>query len=71
MTWDCKTFEGCDGINQTDSIELYGDRFMFQSHIAGNWNDNVWNETNYEQIGLSLTYLLKSYELQFKTINEL
>jgi hypothetical protein len=29
------------------------------------------NETNYEQVRLSLTYLLKSYELQFKTINEL
>jgi hypothetical protein len=61
---------GADGIHETD-ISTHEGRIMFQSHIAGNWNDNVWNETNYEQVRLSLTYLLKSYELQFKTINEL
>ena len=49
MKWDCKMFFGCDGIHQIDSINLYRDTFMFQSHIAGNWNDNVWNKENYNK----------------------
>ena len=43
---------------------------MFQSHIAGNHNDNVWNEDNYQQIRLSLGHL-KSQGIEFKTLNEL
>ena len=43
---------------------------MFQSHIAGSWNDNVWNEMNYEQMRLSLGYL-KSQDIEFKTIREI
>ena len=71
MPWDCKTFEGCDGINETDSIQLYGDRFMFQSHIAGDWNDNIWNEENYENFRKVLEFLSKSYKLNYKTLGEL
>ena len=29
-------------------MKTYNDTFMFQSHIAGDWNDNVWNDDNYE-----------------------
>jgi len=71
IQWSCKTFEGCDGINQTDSIELYGDRFMFQSHIAGSWNDNVWNKENYENFRKILTFLSGNYKLNYKTLGEL
>ena len=70
MEWDCKMIYGADGIHETD-ISTHEGRIMFQSHIAGDWNDNCWNEVNYQQIKLSLTYLLKSYKLEFKTINEL
>ena len=61
---------GADGIHETD-IDLHDGRIMFQSHIAGNWNDNCWNKSNYEQVRLSLAYLLKSYKLEFKTLNQL
>jgi predicted deacetylase len=56
LPWKCKTIFGHDGIHETD-ITLHNGCVMFQSHIAGNWNDNVWNETNYNQIRLSLNHL--------------
>ena len=70
LQWDCKMIFGADGIHETD-ITTHDDRIMFQSHIAGDWNDNCWNKSNYDQIKMSLTYLLKSYDIEFKTINEL
>jgi hypothetical protein len=60
---------GADGIHETN-ISTHEGRIMFQSHIAGDWNDNVWNEKNYEQMKLSLGYL-KSQNVEFKTIGEL
>jgi len=69
LMWQCRTFFGHDGIHETD-ISLHDDRIMFQSHIAGDHNDNVWNEENYEQMRLSLNYL-SSQEIEFKTIMEL
>ena len=70
MKWSCKTFYGHDGINETD-ISFHDGNIMFQSHIAGDWNDNVWNKENYEQLRISLAYLLKSYDIKFSTIAEL
>ena len=70
LQWDCKMIFGHDGIHETN-INLHDERIMFQSHIAGDWNDNCWNKENYEQVRLSLSYLLKSYNLKFKTLNEL
>ena len=69
LNWDCKTFYGHDGIHETD-IKLHEGRIMFQSHIAGDWNDNVWDEKNYEQLRLSLNYL-KDQNIKFKTLKEL
>jgi len=43
---------------------------MFQSHIAGNWNDNCWNEENYNQIKSSLQYLIEQGGT-CKTISEI
>ena len=43
---------------------------MFQSHIAGDWNDNVWNEENYNQVKFSLEYLLQ-FKPKFNTLQEL
>ena len=42
---------------------------MFQSHIAGDWNDNIWNKTNYEQMRVSLKHLSKM-NVEYKTLSE-
>jgi hypothetical protein len=42
---------------------------MFQSHIAGDWNDNIWNEANYNQMRLSLKELSK-HDIEYKTLSE-
>ena len=68
---DTKYFIGCDGINEPDSLSLYGNTFMFQSHINGTHNDNVWTEENYLHFEQVLDYLLSQYELRFVTISEI
>ncbi len=76
MKWNCPTFFGHDGIHQTDiSIHNVSEKnpmgmVMFQSHIAGDHNDNVWNEKNYEQLRLSLLHLTENYNVEFKLLNE-
>jgi hypothetical protein len=69
--WRCKTFYGADGINTTDISIHNKDTIMFQSHIAGDWNDNVWDESNYQQLRLSIKHLIDSYNIKFKTLNEI
>ena len=68
---DTKFFIGCDGINEPNSLSLYGNTFMFQSHINGVHNDNVWTEENYLHFEQVLDYLLSQYELRFVTISEI
>lgn len=79
MNWKCKTFFGHDGIQQ-ENIGIhnwdYSDpenpigMVMFQSHICGNHNHNVWNEANFEQLCLSLDHLTNHYNCTFKTLQE-
>ncbi len=79
LNWNCKTFFGHDGIHQTD-IRIHNTTddaqrnqtgmIMFQSHIFGNHNDNVWNEKNYEQLRMSLDYLFENYNIEVKTLKE-
>ena len=71
IDFGCDTFYGCDGIHETDNINLWEDRFMFQSHIAGDWNDNCWNEENYNNFRNILEYLSTQYKLTYKTMSEL
>ena len=71
ITWGCYFLEGCDGINEPESLSLYGETFMFQSHIQGDWNDNVWDEKNYLHFKEIIKYLSTQYELDFKTISEI
>jgi len=71
IPWSCKTFTGCDGIHETDSIQIHGNTFMFQSHIAGDWNDNIWNEDNYNNFKNILEYLSESRKLNYITMKEL
>ena len=44
---------------------------MFQSHINGTHNQNVWNEENYLHFEQVLEYLLLQYKLNFVTISEI
>lgn len=70
MNWNCKTFFGHDGIQQ-EHISIHNENMiMFQSHIAGSHNHNVWNRQNFEQLQLSLEHLTKNYECSFKTLAE-
>ncbi len=71
INWGCHFFEGCDGINEPDSLSLYGNTFMFQSHINGTHNDNVWKEENFLHFEKVIEYLLSQYDLQFVTISEI
>ena len=67
--WACHTFYGADGIHETDISIHNNDMIMFQSHIAGEWNDNIWNEANYNQMRLSLKELSKQ-DIEYKTLSE-
>lgn len=70
LEWRCKTFLGHDGI-QMVNIQLHNDdMIMYQSHIAGSHNHNVWNENNYEQLHLSLTHLFESNNITPKLLKE-
>ena len=71
IEWNCKTFIGCDGINETDSIQLHNNKFMFQSHIAGKTNDNNWTEDNYENFRQVIAFLKDNYKFEFKLLKEL
>ena len=70
LKWDCKTFLGHDGIQQ-ENISIHNeDMIMYQSHIAGTHNHNVWNQSNYDQLHLSLTHLFDSYKVTPKLLKE-
>lgn len=70
LSWKCKTFYGHDGIQTVDIKTHNKNMLMFQSHIAGDWNDNTWNETNYEQMRISLKFLIETQQITFKTLKE-
>jgi hypothetical protein len=72
INFGTKTIKGEDGIHKKDSINIWnGNTFMFQSHIAGNWNDNVWNKDNYENFRKIIKFLSENYELNYVTMGEL
>lgn len=70
LKWNCKTFFGHDGIQQ-EHISIHNDnQIMYTSHIAGNWNHNVWNEQNFEQLRISLSHLFENYQITPKFLKE-
>ena len=71
LQWNCEMHFGCDGINESENLNMYNEKFIFQSHIAGDWNDNVWNEENYENFRNVLSYLSENYKLEYKTFNQI
>lgn len=68
--WGCKMLFGHDGIHETD-IRIHNGSLMFQSHIAGDWNKNVWNYNNYKQFKESLNFLHNKYTINNKFLLEL
>jgi hypothetical protein len=71
LPWACKTLYGHDDI-QAEGISLHnGNNIMFQSHIAGDWNRNVWNQDNFEQFRNSLAFLHKLYKVNNKFMYEI
>jgi hypothetical protein len=76
LQWKIPTLFGHDGIQQENiGIHNVSDKhpegmIMYTSHIAGSWNHNVWNKTNYEQLRLSLSHLVEQYQCEFKTLSE-
>lgn len=62
LEWACKEFFGHDDI-QGDTLSIHnGDMIMFQSHICGDWNKNVWNQQNFEQFQHTLEYLYGEWQ---------
>lgn len=70
LQWKCRTFFGHDGIQQENISIHNNDMIMFQSHVAGKHNHNVWNQQNYEQLRLSLTHLFENYQIEPKFLKE-
>jgi len=70
LEWGCKTFFGHDGIQVTNIAVHNEDMIMYQSHIAGAHNHNVWNRDNFEQLHLSLTHLFDSVDVTPKFLKE-
>ena len=70
MNWGCKMLFGHDGIHETN-IQLHNNVLMFQSHIAGDWNQNVWNKNNYEQFRTSLQFIKENYSIEPLFLKEL
>ena len=62
---------GADGIHETDISFHNGNNLMFQSHIAGDWNQNTWNKDNYEQFRESLKFIHSNYTVHNKFLMEL
>ena len=46
-------------------------KVMFQSHIAGLYNDNNWSKDNYENFRNILLFLKENYTLNFRLLKEL
>ena len=71
INFGTKTLKGEDGIHKNDSINIWDNRFMFQSHIAGKTNDNNWNNENYENFRQILLFLNNNYKLNYKLLGDL
>lgn len=71
LKWPCRMLFGHDGIHETD-IKLHnGNCLMFQSHIAGEWNKNIWSKENYDQFKISLEFLKENHIFSNKFIKEI
>ena len=75
INFNTKNIFGCDGIHTTDELNIQKNGIiMFQSHIYGDWNKNVWNEENFNNIYQILKYMKDSFKdnpVTFHTIGEL
>ena len=66
-----KIFRGDSSIADKSGVQIWNHGIVFQSHIAGESNDNNWNEENYETFRTILESLGKKFELNFLRYEEL
>ena len=66
-----KIFKGENPIHDITNLSATGGNVYFQSHIAGVYNKNNWDEKNYEYFKQVLTALQEQHEITFKTFSEL
>lgn len=67
-----KVFKGENSIHSSEVVTLEEDNLYFQSHIAGQYNQNNWDLKNYEHFRLLLNTLInQGHTLTFKTFSEL
>lgn len=72
VNFPTKTFFGCDGIHSTDDIHIQNDNLIvFQSHICGQWNKNLWTDHNLYNFRQILDYLKSEYTINFTTFDRL
>lgn len=72
ITLPVKTLYGSTGIHESENLGIEStNTVMFQSHICGNWNRNVWNENNYEHFRSVLSYLSSVYKLNFVNLRDI
>ena len=67
-----KVFKGENPIHNASTLNIDGDNLYFQSHIAGKYNQNNWNEQNYQYFRSVLNALLdQGHTLNYKTFSDL
>lgn len=66
-----KIFKGENPIHNASNLSVVGNDVYFQSHIAGQYNQNNWNKDNYEYFRQVILALQQQYELNFTTFSEL
>jgi hypothetical protein len=66
-----KVFQGENPIHDNGHLILFDGNLLFQSHIAGEYNKNNWDKTNYEYFRNTLKWIEQSRKLSFKTFSEL
>lgn len=72
IIWDGpKMLFGHIGIHESSISIQPNNTIMFQSHIAGEWNDNIWSEKNYNHFREVLKELKLMDKLEFKTLSEI
>jgi hypothetical protein len=69
---DIRVFKGENPIHMGNTLEVIGNKLLFQSHIAGKYNKNNWTEENYTTFKATLKSLKHhEYDLNYKTFLDL
>jgi hypothetical protein len=67
-----RVFKGENPIHNASTLSIDGNNLYFQSHIAGKYNQNNWDEQNYQYFRSVLNALLdQGHILNYKTFSDL